>query len=396
MSRTRRFGRLRRAATRRRRPQPREAAAFPRLTLLLLSLPGIAAVAALLFTWLQVGQAGKELRIAEKGQITTRFNTAIGNLGSQSMDVRLGGIYALERIMKDSAEDQPSVVSVLTAYVRRHAPVPATAAAPPADVHAAMNVLVRRRPDRDGGAGLDLSRTALPHWKPTQAAQARVIHLADAIMTGSDLSAADLAVADMPRAGLEGANLTDSVVSGANLTEARFNGANLRRADFDSAVLSKADFSGTDLRGTKFDGANMKGALLCGVTPCAKNLDGTTFSMADLTGAFMSQLDLRKAEFCDRNMIVLVEGMSPEEKQREVCAVLRGTALGFAHLSAVDLRGADLRGALLPWADLQGADLREADLSGADLTGADLTGAKLTGARMTHAVLTDTKGLPTS
>ncbi|MFE7885973.1 hypothetical protein ACFU3J_20070, partial [Streptomyces sp. NPDC057411] len=103
MSRTRRFGRLRRAATRRRRPQPREAAAFPRLTLLLLSLPGIAAVAALLFTWLQVGQAGKELRIAEKGQITTRFNTAIGNLGSQSMDVRLGGIYALERIMKDSA-----------------------------------------------------------------------------------------------------------------------------------------------------------------------------------------------------------------------------------------------------------------------------------------------------
>ncbi|MFJ7069704.1 pentapeptide repeat-containing protein [Streptomyces sp. NPDC101115] len=173
---------------------------------MLLSLPGIAAVAALLFTWLQVGQAGKELRIAEKGQITARFNTAIVNLGSDATDVRLGGIYALERIMKDSADDQPAVVSVLTAYVRQHAPLPATKIAPAPDVHAAMNVLVRRSPDRDGGVEMDLSQTALPHWKPTQVGQARSIHLADAVMTQSDLSGADLAGADMPRARLDGAS----------------------------------------------------------------------------------------------------------------------------------------------------------------------------------------------
>ncbi|MFF9839604.1 pentapeptide repeat-containing protein [Streptomyces sp. NPDC013740] len=393
MSRTRRFGRLRREATRRRRPQPREAAAFPRLTLLLLSLPGIAAVAALLFTWLQVGQAGKELRIAEKGQITTRFNTAIGNLGSQSMDVRLGGIYALERIMKDSAEDQPSVVSVLTAYVRRHAPVPA-AAAPSADVHAAMNVLVRRRPDRDGGVAVDLSRTALQHWKPTEVAQARSIHLADAIMTGADLSGADLGFADMPRARLEGANLADSLVYAANLTEVQFDGANLSRVDFDSADLSNADFYGADLQGTKFNQAKMRGATICVADRCAKNLIGTKFSQADLTNAHMNDLDLRKVEFCDRSMTV--GNLSPKEERTYVCALLRGTAFISARLSGVDLRGADLEGAQLFWADLTGADLRDTNLTGANLEGADLTGAKLTGARMTHAVLTDTKGLPTS
>ncbi|MGI5353858.1 hypothetical protein ACQI4E_00855 [Streptomyces sp. CA-252508] len=67
--------------------------------LVALSLPGLAAVAALLFTWVQVGRASKELRIAEQGQITSRFNAAIENLESKTLDVRLGGIYAMQRIM---------------------------------------------------------------------------------------------------------------------------------------------------------------------------------------------------------------------------------------------------------------------------------------------------------
>ncbi|WP_344072883.1 pentapeptide repeat-containing protein [Streptomyces crystallinus] len=363
---------------------------------MLLSLPGIAAVAALLFTWLQVGQTGKELRIAEKGQITTRFNTAIGNLGSDSMDVRLGGVYALERIMKDSAADQPAVVSVLTAYVRRHAPLPATTPAPAPDVQAAMDVLVRRRPDRDGGVETDLSHTSLPRWKPTQVVQARSIHLPGVVMTESDLSGVDLGGADMPKARLDGAKLTDAAVYGANLTGATFKGANLRGADFDAADLSKAEFPGTDLQGTKFTRAKLQGTIFCVIGPCARNLTGTSFSQADLTKAFLPQLDLRKVEFCDRNMLVSVSGLSPQEEQSFVCAVLRGTDLISARLSAVDLRGADLTGALLAWADLTGADLRQANLTGANLTGADLTGAKLTGAKLAGAILRDAKGLPSS
>jgi hypothetical protein len=44
---------------------------------------------------------------------STRFNTAITNLGSSSIAVRLGGIYALQRLMQDSPRDQPAVVAVL-------------------------------------------------------------------------------------------------------------------------------------------------------------------------------------------------------------------------------------------------------------------------------------------
>jgi hypothetical protein len=119
-------------------------------------LPGLAALVALLFTWMSVGQTNKDLQIAEQGQITTRFNAAIINLGSASLDVRLGGIYALHRIMQDSSRDQRTVVSVLSAFVRQHAPVPGSGFTPaeegdrpPTEVAAVVSVLGNRSADRE-------------------------------------------------------------------------------------------------------------------------------------------------------------------------------------------------------------------------------------------------------
>jgi hypothetical protein len=60
--------------------------------------------------------------IAEQAQITQRYTTAINQLGSDTEDVRLGGIYALRRIMNSSPIDQPTIVSVLSAFVRNHPP----------------------------------------------------------------------------------------------------------------------------------------------------------------------------------------------------------------------------------------------------------------------------------
>lgn len=134
-------------------------------------LPGLAALVALLFTW-------REVRVAEQGQLTARFNDAITNLGSESLDVRFGGIYALERIMQDSPRDQPRIVLVLSAYVRRHASVPATGFVkeptepqpgraapadrrPPTDVMAVVNVLARRSPGHDGDTQIDWNRADL-------------------------------------------------------------------------------------------------------------------------------------------------------------------------------------------------------------------------------------------
>ena len=89
------------------------------------ALPGLAALIALIFTWQSINATtdatNRQLRVTGQGQVTDRYNAAITHLGDSSVDVRLGGIYALQRIMQDSSRDQTTVVAVLCAYVRDHA-----------------------------------------------------------------------------------------------------------------------------------------------------------------------------------------------------------------------------------------------------------------------------------
>ena len=49
---------------------------------------------------------------------------AIDQLGHAHLDVRLGGIYAIERIARDSPADRAAIGEVLTAFIRSHAPWP--------------------------------------------------------------------------------------------------------------------------------------------------------------------------------------------------------------------------------------------------------------------------------
>src|SRR5215475_11967808 len=60
----------------------------------------------------------KNVRVAEEGKLTERFSKAVELLGSEKLDVRLGGIYALERIARDSRKDHWTVMEILTAFVR--------------------------------------------------------------------------------------------------------------------------------------------------------------------------------------------------------------------------------------------------------------------------------------
>jgi hypothetical protein len=63
--------------------------------------------------------ADAQSRTAEQGHITDRFTAAVEQFGSDKMAVRLGAIYALERISKDSRRDHWTIMETLTAYVAR-------------------------------------------------------------------------------------------------------------------------------------------------------------------------------------------------------------------------------------------------------------------------------------
>ncbi|WP_433128369.1 hypothetical protein [Streptomyces sp. CA-106110] len=67
-----------------------------------------------------VGQRTRAL--AQQGHAADRYTKAIEQPGSAELAARLGGIYALERIARDSARDHSTVVEVLTAFVRAAPP----------------------------------------------------------------------------------------------------------------------------------------------------------------------------------------------------------------------------------------------------------------------------------
>ncbi|QUY45631.1 hypothetical protein [Acaryochloris marina] len=77
-------------------------------------LVGITVLSGAYFTW-------QRLEVSREDQITDRYTKAIDQLGSEHLEVRLGGIYALERLAKDSPKDQETVMEVLTAFVRENA-----------------------------------------------------------------------------------------------------------------------------------------------------------------------------------------------------------------------------------------------------------------------------------
>ena len=69
----------------------------------------------------RIAEANRKL--SEQAQITERFTRAVEQLGHKKRAVRLGAIYALERIAKDSGRDFETVIETLAAYVRQQSSV---------------------------------------------------------------------------------------------------------------------------------------------------------------------------------------------------------------------------------------------------------------------------------
>jgi uncharacterized protein YjbI with pentapeptide repeats len=279
----------------------------------------MATLAVAAFTWVSISQVSDEQRITREGQITDRYNDAIKNLGDGSVDVRYGGIYALQRIMKDSTRDQPSVLSVLSAYVRVHASAAkgdgpdSVSGKPSNDVVAALTVLGHRNPGHDGAGQLDLT-----------GAQLSEVRLKGADLDAADLSGADLSGTHLESVGLAGADLHDADLRGADLGGGLNVASPLPRVLVErilrAAPSHAADLRHADLRGADLRDADLTGALLGGADLGEARLGGASLAGTDLSNMDLSERDLREAD-----------------------------------LSSTDLQGADLSGA-----DLRATDLRNA------------------------------------
>ena len=226
--------------------------------------------------------------LSRQGHITDRFTKAVDQLGkvdgnNPNIEVRLGVIYALERIAIDSPRDHWTIMEILTAYVRQNAPVdpdPDTdtdrsytaGEKPRTDIQAILTVLRRRKtgPSREHlGLYLDLSGSRLCGATLTrinlQGADLTKANLHDAFLNRANLQDANLMDANMLGAYLTGANLQRAYLPYANLLGADLSGADLQGADLTQAKLAHADLTGANLQDVNLLGANLPGADLSGI-----------------------------------------------------------------------------------------------------------------------------------
>lgn len=208
---------------------------------------GLGVLVGIYLTYRRIRAAERQAVNAEQGQITERFTRAIeqlGEAGDGNLAIRLGGIYALERIMRDSDNDFATVQEVLTAFVREETTKRVYVADDP------DRVLLRREPRTDIQAALTvLGRNTTRNQETTARIGLQRAYLMGANLVGAHLERADLWGAKLTGAHLGSANLRDADLSGAHLADAKLGRACLEGALLIGASLEEAYLEGASFRG---------------------------------------------------------------------------------------------------------------------------------------------------
>ncbi|MFH9656413.1 pentapeptide repeat-containing protein [Streptomyces anulatus] len=301
----------------------------------------------------------RQAELAHQGQVTGRYVEAVKLLGSDNIHARLGGIYGLERVMKDSDRDHQSVTEVLAAFVRNKLRESATV---PSEVHGDQETqdvppLPLQRKSRSSGELLILPEdtkaafTVLGRRDSTQSralpAEFENVQLARHDLIGVKWPHANFERADLEGANLRSANLYRANLNDANLTEAIFTNASLNEASLQNAILKSSDLVRANLSRARLDHADM----------CDAIMNKANFMEASLLRAKLHRASMNGSLF---------------ERANLTDARLSGARLADTNFHDANLTRTDLRGANLQRADFDGANLHHANLDGTDLRNARL------------------------
>ena len=238
-----------------------------------------------------LGSAWVAMQTADQqaaGQRADQFSNAIEQLGSQdaskSADVRLGGIYALGRLINDDPTTyRTQGCEVIGSYLNGRTPrkpTPKDPTPPPigSDVRGAFTTLARSCAQEAALAApnVNLERAYLVSTD-LQRVPFRRAQLSEADLSEADLSEADLSLADLRGAHLRDAKLRAADLWWASLMGADLSSADLRLADLSSADLSGADLSWADLNEADLSWANLSESDLSGASLRGANLKGIVY-----------------------------------------------------------------------------------------------------------------------
>lgn len=213
--------------------------------------------------------AQKQVKVAEQGLITDRLNKAVEGLGAEktvkrrithpdgtteieettepNIEVRIGAIYALERISRDSDSDHVNVMEILCAYICENSHRPPSSQPP------------SRSEDTDAAKALseltDLTDVQTALTVLGRRAESRR-HLETAARYRLSLSRCNLAKCDLSGADFSPAKFAGSNLNGAFLYRSRF-----RDCNFTSASMKRVQGYDSIFEGAVFENANLSQAI---------------------------------------------------------------------------------------------------------------------------------------
>jgi uncharacterized protein YjbI with pentapeptide repeats len=274
---------------------------------LLASLAALTAVTsaavALPFTILKTIYNRRQTDVAEQSHITDQLNKAVENLGATrdihrqrlsddgkrkyfkdsfgntdfsqpvfetvtvpNLEVRIGGILALERIAKHNLSEHIQVMEILCAFIRENARefvattvplgedgevLPGPYIFPRHDIASALSVIARR-----GHVQRQLEIGREPPYR---------LNFYQADFRGLEMQGRDFANAILDYAQFEGADLTDTTFERASLSTTNFSESILNRANFRGSYIQFNSFENAELEEANFDGAILGNVNFSGV-----------------------------------------------------------------------------------------------------------------------------------
>lgn len=301
--------------------------------------------------------AQKQVDVAEQGHITDRINKAVEGLGAEktvqdadgtrtepNLEVRIGAIYALERIARKSDEDHVQIMEILCAYVRHNSPADSAADHPRLEWEAAARqnmqtsiVSGQREFDKHkpigsapnaqnkSGASGPADDDHVFEWvtniakpNPDIAACIEVIRRRSPRQIQIERNATDVSPdgyqLDLSHSNLQRANLYKASLFGADLTESRLDGAHLVDADLSGTYSYNVTFIGAHLLRTNLSNAY---------------LDTCRFDCAVLRETSVNAAEFSECIFATNNLKYL--DLSPAEVTN--CAFQAGYFYGFGGVS---------------------------------------------------------------
>jgi uncharacterized protein YjbI with pentapeptide repeats len=246
-------------------------------------IAGIAILLGLYFTLQSVQISRAALLATVENQLSERYAKSLELVkSSNTLEVRLGGILALERIAITSAADREPILDFLTTVLRFGSSPGTDGERSVMEVEAILYALSRIIEIAPSERVTDL----------------RAIRITQVSVEGVSIASADLSAAvienstimhsNLRKARIPAATLKDVDLRFSDMAELMGRGAVIINSDLSWSNLTDSVFIGADLRDTSFVGSELGGALMIGADLRGANLRHTDLRLVDLDDTLLA------------------------------------------------------------------------------------------------------------